>query len=185
MGLFDSFLSSGGQAFAGPPVSVGNAGGINYGNIGNQVAANSAQGFGSYLANQGFNPQATIAQAQLKAATDQAIKNQMAMAAGARGGNAGTMQRIAMQNMAQAGQENAQQSGMLAAQQEQQNAQNALNWKTLQDHYALGMYDLANNRDMGTANVQSQNANRQMQGVKNFTDFLGNLGKGAASVIGL
>lgn len=174
-------LRSGGQMYSGSPVAVGNSGGVNWAGIGNQVSAAQTTPYAEFLAKQTAGMQPSIAQAQLKQATDQNIAAQMAMAAGARGANIGTASRMAQQNAAQAGQAEAQQSGMLAAQEAQANASNALQYQGMNNQYAESLYNLANNRDLGIAGVGVKNNEVQMQGTKDFTDFLGNLGGGAAA----
>lgn len=77
--------------------------------------------FVSALQNQMANPQNSIAQNQLRAGTDAALQSQMAMAASARGGNPALAQRQAAMNAAAIQGQGAQQSGMLAAQEQNQN----------------------------------------------------------------
>lgn len=81
---------------------VGNGGQLDW-NLGNKVHQMDSQNYAQFLANQTSGMQPSIAQAQLKAATDQNLANQMAIAASARGPSAGTTHRLMMQNAAATG----------------------------------------------------------------------------------
>lgn len=177
------FLQQGGQSMGGgAPTQVGNAGGVNWGGVGGQINTNNNTDFSQFLGSNTAGMQPSIAQAQLKAATDQGVANTMAMAAGGRGANSGTTQHLAMQNGSMAGQQSAQQSGILAAQQQQQNAQNALQYKGMMDQYNIGLMGASNQRDLGTANIGVDNSKIQEQGTQNFGNFLGNMGSAAVGL---
>jgi hypothetical protein len=124
--------------------------------LGNQVAGRANQNYAAFLYNQTNGMQPSIAQNQLKVATDQAIANQMAMAASQRGASAGTTQRLAMQQAAGLNQSMAQQNGLLAAQEAQQNAQNALQYQGLNDQFSNHLYELGNQRDLGLMGSEVQ-----------------------------
>lgn len=165
----------------GAKTDVGNQGGINWGGVGQQVQDRQGTTYGNFLAQQTAGMQPSIAQAQLKQATDQNIANQMAMAASGRGGNFGTNQRLAAQGMASAGQQMAQQSGMLAAQEGQMNATNALAYQHGNDQFQQGMYGLSNQRDLGIASVDEEAKKRAAAGTQGFMNFLSGAGKAAAT----
>lgn len=161
-------------------------------NLGDVIAQNTGGTYADYIAAQ-TNPNVpTIAQAQLKQATDQNIASQMAMANSARGGNAGTTQRLAMQNAAMAGQQGAQQNAILSAQEQQQSAQNALNFRGQNNAFTEAMYGLGSGRDtalmggqiqggLGAAQIAQKDKERKAKG---FSDFMGNISKGATMGMG-
>jgi hypothetical protein len=97
----------------------------------------------------------SLAQAQLKAGTDQNIAAQMAMAASQRGGG-GFGARLAAQNMASSQQQAAQQAAQLRMQ-EQLTARQGLGQLLASGRGAdLGMAEMASNRDVAKMNGQIQ-----------------------------
>lgn len=191
MGGVVDFFGGGGQTEVSNAVrnpALPNVANIDW-NLGNQMNERRGQTYADFLAAQTAGMQPSIAQAQLRAATDQNLANQAAMAASARGGSAGTTQRLAMQNGANAGQQAAQQSAILAAQENQQNASNALGYQGMSDQFINSLYNLGNQRDLSlmnarmgggiaAANIEEQGKNRNRAGVASFGDFLGNMGQG-------
>lgn len=171
--------------------TLSNNGGLDW-NLQKHISKQDSTPYAQFLAQQTQGLQPSIAQAQLKAATDQNLANQMALAASAHGPSAGTNQRLLAQNAAATGQQAAQQSGMLAAQEQQANAQNALQYQGLNNQFATHLYALGNQRDLGlmgaqvqgglgAAQVAESGANRKRQGVADFGKLLANIGQGAAS----
>ena len=204
---------------------LGNTTGLNFGQaLADRYAVPGAQiamapqdqfrgmqlGFANQLMNQANGHGPSMVQSQLQQATDQNLQNQMAMAASGRGMNAGAAQRLAQNNMAALGQQEAQQSAMLRNQ-EMLQAQGMLGNTLSQargqdiglassqgqldlasqgqkDSFGLGLVNAGNQRDLGLMQGQITGGNNAAQldaesnKRRSFGQFLGNMGQAAAGI---
>ena len=105
-----------------------NQGAVDARGLENQAANNTTQAsnFTQALQNQALGKSPSLATAQLKAASDRTLAQQLGAAAALRGGNAGANQRALMQSQAAAGQQLGQQAAATQIQEQQAAAQNAI-----------------------------------------------------------
>lgn len=161
--------------------------------------AEASQGLIKQLQGQTTGEGPSLADAQLRAATDRNLAQQLAaaQAMGAQGGNPAAMQRQLMQQQAATGQQLAQQSGIQQLQ-EQQAAQQLLantagQQQILGQQLALGGVGANRALTLGEAQIQNANAQRQASlgqallggAASAVSGGLGSMGQGGSFLGGL